>query len=728
MAAIEFWIQLENHRWEICPSGKDRMSGMKVEDLLGGKPPVNVTLHSPVTGHTRSNVKMFQPVRDSDGDVADALILRRYAANWAAPDDRKVNPWDINERDPTDTGTMGTIPGPVIECSVGDSVTVHFRNMDMRTQSIFKVKQAVTQKAMSIQMAAGGAMGGVPMAQEQLAQAQPAGAQPAPTEAQSELLAKLGLGDIVKFPFPFFVPLPVLQRTHSLHTHGFVFAPTSDGAYPLTPPDPTQAVGPEAAMWASVGVTGGFKQGDRVPPGGTFTYSWNTIGWPTTQGVWLYHDHSVCDTDNVSLGAIGIVVIHPPAGDPMLEQDVDIRLATGQLDPAFLPGNSPNGSGIDFHCFPFPLDTKLGVLPHFIGLLDSQGTSMSGMPDMDMASTKTIAEADTAAKSSARSKSKQKDTRESPEEGDHAARHAGHDEVSRFMQVGDLAFQLNKDLTSVIGFCFSRFRTPPTKALYLQLYHEFANVGMSVNGRKYLGNTPTVLGGPTTKMKFGVVGMGTMAHTFHIHGHRWLVPGPSGTGTNALQFGGSMDTAVSQFEDTRIFGPANSFFFTINEGASFMRALPPLGEWHMHCHVLAHMMDGMMGSLLIVNGGEVAPPFAPLPSGQPCPTMPMNMPPPNGGNGTTPKTVEVDAVTGGGATGFSFSPANAAANKGDTILFKNVSSDIHSVIWDTAGSPANGPIFNAGGGTWSAPVPNAGTFNYHCGVHGPQMNGTIKVT
>ena len=76
-------------------------------------------------------------------------------------------------------------------------------------------------------------------------------------------------------------------------------------------------------MWASVGVTGGFKQGDRVPPGGTFTYSWNTIGWPTTQGVWLYHDHSVCDTENVSLGAIGIVVIHPPAGDPMLEQDVD---------------------------------------------------------------------------------------------------------------------------------------------------------------------------------------------------------------------------------------------------------------------------------------------------------------------------------------------------------------------------------------------------------------------
>src|SRR5216684_4093295 len=86
MANIEFWIQLENHRWDICPSGKDRMTGLNVEQLQGGKPPVNVGLHSPVTGHNRSNVKMFQPVRDSDGDVADALILRRYTANWADSD------------------------------------------------------------------------------------------------------------------------------------------------------------------------------------------------------------------------------------------------------------------------------------------------------------------------------------------------------------------------------------------------------------------------------------------------------------------------------------------------------------------------------------------------------------------------------------------------------------------------------------------------------------------
>src|SRR5205823_410505 len=109
----------------------------------------------------------------------DALLYRRYTENWAAPDDRKVNAWDLNEPDPTDNGTMGTIPGAVLECSVGDSMTVHFRNLDMRTHM--------------------------------------------PSDGSE-------------------APLPLLQRLHSMHPHGIVFATTSDGAYPLSPPDSSQLV------------------------------------------------------------------------------------------------------------------------------------------------------------------------------------------------------------------------------------------------------------------------------------------------------------------------------------------------------------------------------------------------------------------------------------------------------------------------------------------------------
>lgn len=60
------------------------------------------------------------------GTGGQALILRHYTANWAAPDDRKINPWDLNEPDPSTTG--GTIPGPTLECTVREQITVHFRN------------------------------------------------------------------------------------------------------------------------------------------------------------------------------------------------------------------------------------------------------------------------------------------------------------------------------------------------------------------------------------------------------------------------------------------------------------------------------------------------------------------------------------------------------------------------------------------------------------------------
>jgi hypothetical protein len=106
------------------------MHGQTMEEA-GFPAPVVKVLTSPETGVVR-NRTMFNPLPE------DALILRRYTENWAAPDDRKVNAWDLNEADPTDNGTMGTIPGPVIECNVGDQVIVHFRNKDLRSGKNFK--------------------------------------------------------------------------------------------------------------------------------------------------------------------------------------------------------------------------------------------------------------------------------------------------------------------------------------------------------------------------------------------------------------------------------------------------------------------------------------------------------------------------------------------------------------------------------------------------------------
>lgn len=96
-------------------------------------------------------------------------------------------------------------------------------------------------------------------------------------------------------------------------------------------------------------MTGGLKQGDRVPPGGTFTYTWDTFGWPTTAGVWHYHDHSICDRQNTVLGALGFLVIHNPDDpDDVIKQD--------------LPQGQPNGQLTRLDCVPFDFD--LPLLPH----------------------------------------------------------------------------------------------------------------------------------------------------------------------------------------------------------------------------------------------------------------------------------------------------------------------------------------------------------------------------
>ncbi len=643
MATIETWIQLENRAWDTMPNNIDRMTGKTAQDITG-KASQDLIISSPGTGVTKTR-KMYAPLQDGSGNIIEALIFRRYKAPvqadksdaWTVPDDRKVNPWDINEPNPTDNGTMGTIPGPVIQCNIGDTVLVHFRNLDMRLNKALKA------------------------------------------------------------------------RAHSMHVHGFVFESEHDGAYPLSNADPTQRVDGttplpgqiaapnETTLWNNIAPAGSSnfgtnKIGDRVPPGGTFTYTWKTVGWPSTAGVWLYHDHSFCDMENMELGAIGIVVIHNAA-----DAQNDFTLTDADF-----PSSNPNGHPVQFRCRPFDPVIKVDKsILHRVGILDKATHDL--IPHRHGHEVKKEVKKKTAGAEAINAEFFEPD-------------------ITRVIKQGDLLLHLNHKFDELIAFCFRSYKTPPAKAQYLQLYHEMpAAPGMCINGRTYLGNTPTVVGGINTKMRFGVVGMGTSAmgfHTFHIHGHRWIMPGPDGNNPGAIQ-SSPQNKAVSQFEDTRTFGPANSFVFTINGAAgSFMRAGGPSpkdskGEWHMHCHVLNHMMTGMMGSLLIVEGGDFA---SALPVGEECPPDDVVVPP-----GAVAHTVNINSFTSFPA------PTNLPVHMGDTVRFLNNHIDVHSVVWDTVGSPTGSPIINTGGDFWDVAMTGMGTFNYHCGVHGIGMAGSITV-
>ena len=572
----DIWIQLEHHAWDVCPSLPiDRLTS---EGTVPVGPLLLATLHSPVTGVSRT-AKVNQPIS------GEALILRRYTKDWRAPDDRKVNPWDLNEPDPTDAGTMGTIPGPVIECNVGDTVRVHFRNADMRTT-------------------------------------------PAPPWAHNAEL------------------LPAAQRAHSLHAHGVSFAAQHDGSYPLSPPDPDQRIEPsERPFWDSIGVTGPYKQGDRVPPAGSFTYVWQARG-PASAGVWIYHDHSICD-ENVARGALGLIVVHNPA-DKLNEVDIT---------PERLPASSWTGSPLIRTSVPVAQGT-LGILDHvFQGL----GVAHPG----------------------------------------------GADSPKPTLQYGNMEIELTDDLSWVKGISLGTYRPPPDQAQYLLVFHELEGVGMCINGRQHLGNAPTLVAGAHTRMRFGVAGMGDAFHTFHIHGHRWVVPGPSGKTPTAIEQSAQTEP-TSPFEDTKVFGPGSSFAFTLEEGAGLFRADPPIGEWHMHCHVPMHMMHGMTGSLLVIKGGELA---MPLPEGQACPAAPAAPDPQR-----PSQTFDVEV------TDETFKPVRVYILPGDSVRWTNTTRTYHSAVADD-GSWTTG-LINFGLSATQT-FTKLGESRYHCGYEGPHHHHNL---
>jgi FtsP/CotA-like multicopper oxidase with cupredoxin domain len=89
----------------------------------------------------------------------------------------------------------------------------------------------------------------------------------------------------------------------------------------------------------------------------------------------------------------------------------------------------------------------------------------------------------------------------------------------------------------------------------------------TVNGRAFIGNTPTFRARVGELVQWDVLAIGDEFHTFHLHGHRWRFAG--------------------EFIDNRSLGPADAFRVRIREDVR--------GAWLYHCHVEFHQENGMIG-------------------------------------------------------------------------------------------------------------------------------------
>ena len=73
-----------------------------------------------------------------------------------------------------------------------------------------------------------------------------------------------------------------------------------------------------------------------------------------------------------------------------------------------------------------------------------------------------------------------------------------------------------------------------------------------------------------------------------------------------------------------------------------------------------------------------------------------------------------------------FTPGTLTVAKGTTVTWQWGGKNSHSVVGTFDGQNVQSPT-NTGSGTFSFTFNTPGTYNYHCGVHGTAMPGTIVV-
>lgn len=76
--------------------------------------------------------------------------------------------------------------------------------------------------------------------------------------------------------------------------------------------------------------------------------------------------------------------------------------------------------------------------------------------------------------------------------------------------------------------------------------------------------------------------------------------------------------------------------------------------------------------------------------------------------------------------GMSFSPASKTVAKGTVVTWSNNDSYAHTATSDDGSTFDTGNI--AGGASATYTANTAGTFTYHCLIHGTAMSGTLIVT
>jgi FtsP/CotA-like multicopper oxidase with cupredoxin domain len=144
---------------------------------------------------------------------------------------------------------------------------------------------------------------------------------------------------------------------------------------------------------------------------------------------------------------------------------------------------------------------------------------------------------------------------------------------------GNAVMEIGAELGLLGLLAITDDKTPKVDKEFFLFFHDLysddiPSIGQDLdlfNGYAFIDNTPTFRAKAGQKVRWRVAALGKEFHVFHLHGHRWW------------------DGA--RWTDSQILGPSMAITVEYTEDNA--------GDWLYHCHVVDHMMGGMIGRYVV---------------------------------------------------------------------------------------------------------------------------------
>lgn len=293
------------------------------------------------------------------------------------------------------------------------------------------------------------------------------------------------------------------------------------------------------------------RRSDEIRPGESWTYVFDAT--PETIGAWPFHDHVRNVGSWIGRGLFGGLVVRDPKARkaaheiPLFVHQLSGDVAQdGFVSPALNTGNS----------WPHTFGQAQTTYPYHCQI---HGTTMSGQIVV-----------------------------------------AAGGLPSATVTIVDNAF-LPASVTVAPGGTITWFNTGQNRHIV------FAGGGggasFCLNGRAYVGNTPTIAAEPGECLRWYVFNLdvGTAWHNFHPHATRWQLPVPPG-GASDVHGLSPVETFVVDTEVPNVVRlPAEIERLQKSHPRAACR-VPVRADFLFHCHVEEHMMQGLAGVVRARDG------------------------------------------------------------------------------------------------------------------------------